>query len=115
MDQGSCTEIYSTFKKLGLLQEALERSMTPLVGFSAHPVCHMGKVTIPVRTGSVVLQTEFLVVDVPSSYNAIIGRTRLHRMKAISSTYHRMLKFPGSNRVEFVRGIRRWPINIWYP
>ncbi|XP_058181184.1 uncharacterized protein LOC131299614 [Rhododendron vialii] len=37
----------------------------------------MGKVTLPVRAGTVVLRTDFLVVDVPSSYNAIIVVMRL--------------------------------------
>lgn len=36
----------------------------------------------------VVLRTDFLVVNVPSSYNAVIGRTWLHKMKAIFSAYH---------------------------
>lgn len=44
------------------------------------------------------------MVDVPSSYNAIIGRTWLHRMRAVSFTYHQMIKFPGSNGIEKIMG-----------
>lgn len=40
----------------------------------------------------------------PSSYNAIIGRMWLHRMKEISSTYHQMVKYPGTDGIECIRG-----------
>ncbi|XP_058211815.1 uncharacterized protein LOC131324001 [Rhododendron vialii] len=60
--------------------------------------------TLPVQVGTVVLRTDFLVVDVSSSYNGIIGRTWLHKMRAVSSTYQQMLKFPGSNGIERIRG-----------
>ncbi|XP_058211674.1 uncharacterized protein LOC131323852 [Rhododendron vialii] len=102
VDSGSCTEVlcYDAFKKLGLTQADLVQSMTPLVGFSAGAVWPSGKVTLPVRAGTVVLRTNVLVVDVPSSYNMIIGRTWLHKMRVVSSTYHQMVKFPRSNGVE---------------
>ncbi|XP_058208180.1 uncharacterized protein LOC131321193 [Rhododendron vialii] len=108
-NEGSCTEVlyYDAFKKLGLTQSDLEQSMTPLVGFGVGAVWPLGKVTLPVRVGTVVLRTDFLVVDVPSSYNAIIGRAWLHKMRAISSTYHQMVRFPGSNGIERIRGNQR--------
>ena len=83
------------FKRMGLDKTKLVESVTPLIGFSADAVWPLGKITLNVRADSIVLPTDFLVVDVPSSYNAIIGRTWLHKMKAISSTYHQMIKFPG--------------------
>ncbi|KAG5532133.1 hypothetical protein RHGRI_026670 [Rhododendron griersonianum] len=106
VDSGSCTEVlyYDAFKKLGLKQTDLEQSITPLVGFGASAVWPLGKVTLPVRAGTVVLRTDFLVVDVPSSYNAIIGRTWLHKIRAVSSTYHQMVKFPGSDGIEKIKG-----------
>ncbi|XP_058218729.1 uncharacterized protein LOC131329558 [Rhododendron vialii] len=106
VDSGSCTEVqyYDAFKKLGLTQADLVQSITPLVGFRAGVVWPLGKVTLPVWEGTVVLQTDFLVVDVPSSYNAIIGRTWLHKMRSVFSTYHQMVKFPGSNGIEKIRG-----------
>ena len=36
----------------------------------------------------------FLVVDCSSSYNAIIGRPTLNSWKAVTSTYHLLVKFP---------------------
>ena len=51
------------------------------------------------------MQTNFLVVDVPSPYNVIMGRTWLPSMEAVSSTRHQKLKFPLENesgRVEVI-------------
>ena len=36
----------------------------------------------------------FFVVDCSSSYNAIIGRLTLNSWKAVTSTYHLLVKFP---------------------
>ena len=36
----------------------------------------------------------FLVVDCSSAYNAILGRPTLNSWKAVTSTYHLMIKFP---------------------
>lgn len=91
VDQGSYTKImyYKAFMLMGLDQDELVESITPLIEFSSDAVWPIMKVTLNVRAGSVVLPTDFLVVDVPFSYNAIIGRTWPHRVKEISSTYHK--------------------------
>ena len=46
----------------------------------------------------------FLVVDCSSAYNAIIGRPTLNSWKAITSTYHLMIKFPMEYGVGELRG-----------
>lgn len=92
---------------MGLDQAELVESITPLIGFSVYAVWPLGRVTLNVWARSVVLPTDFLVVDVPSSYNVIIGRTWLHRMKAISSTYHQMVKYSGADGIERIRGNQR--------
>ena len=51
------------------------------------------------------MRADFLVVDVPSPYNVIMGRTWLHSMEAMPSTHHQTLKFPLENesgRVEVI-------------
>ncbi|KAH7842802.1 hypothetical protein Vadar_009401 [Vaccinium darrowii] len=90
VDQGASTEImyYHTFKKMELPPSSLKKCLVPLVDFSAQIIWPMGKVTLPVRAGSVVLKTDFLVVDLPSSYNVIMRRTWMHKMKAIPYKYH---------------------------
>ena len=45
----------------------------------------------------------FLVVDCSSLYNAILGRPTLNSWKAVTSTYHLMIKFPTEYGVGEVR------------
>ena len=37
--------------------------------------------------------TESVIVDIPSPYNAIVGRDWLHRMKGVAVTLHQVTKF----------------------
>ena len=46
----------------------------------------------------------FLVVDYSSAYNAILGRPTLNSWKAVTSTYHLMIKFPTDYRMGELRG-----------
>ncbi|GMN48314.1 hypothetical protein TIFTF001_017486 [Ficus carica] len=47
---------------------------------------------------------EFIVVDRPSVYNIILGRSTLNALKAVVSTYHLAMKFPTPNVVGVFRG-----------
>lgn len=87
---------YKAFKQMGLAQAKLVESVTPLIGFSTDAVWPIRKVTLNMQACSIVLPTDFLVVD-------IIGRTWLHRMRAISSTYHQMIKFLGVDGIKCIK------------
>ncbi|RVW70224.1 hypothetical protein CK203_051479 [Vitis vinifera] len=50
-------------------------------------------ILLPVRAGPVTLNVQFSVVQELSPFNIILGRTWLHYMKAIPSTYHQMVSF----------------------
>ncbi|KAL0408344.1 UNVERIFIED_CONTAM: Transposon Ty3-G Gag-Pol polyprotein [Sesamum radiatum] len=50
------------------------------------------------------LHVEFLVVDVPSAYNVILGRPTLNAFQAVISTYHMKIKFPTPKGVGEVQG-----------
>ncbi|XXG47107.1 hypothetical protein AAC387_Pa02g1806 [Persea americana] len=114
VNPGSSSEVlyYDCFKKLGLKDEDLQAARTPLVGFSSKPVYPKGKISLRVQVRGACRQVDFLVVDVPSPYNVIMGRTWLHSMEAVPSTRHQKLKFPLENRsgrteVITVRGDQR--------
>ncbi|KAL0453046.1 UNVERIFIED_CONTAM: hypothetical protein Slati_1282700 [Sesamum latifolium] len=47
---------------------------------------------------------KFLVVDVPSAYNVILGRPTLNAFQAVISTYHMKIKFPTPGGVGEVQG-----------
>lgn len=46
----------------------------------------------------------FFVVDCPSAYNVILGRTTLNQFMAVTSTYHLKLKFSTEHEVGTVNG-----------
>ena len=48
--------------------------------------------------------TEFIVVDTPSAYNAIMGRPFLSGIRGVMSIYHNVLKFPIGTKVGEVWG-----------
>ena len=68
----------------------------------------VGTITLPVVVGAypqqVAKDVNFLVVDCSSSYNAIIGRPTLNSWKAVTSTYHLLIKFPIEYGVGQVQG-----------
>lgn len=68
----------------------------------------METITLPViaraRPHQVTKAIDFLIVDCPSAYNAIIGRPTFNKMKALTSTYHLLMCFPTEEGVREVRG-----------
>ena len=58
----------------------------------------LGAVTLSAVVGNypqqITKDVTFLVVDYSSAYNAILGRPTLNSWKAVTSTYHLMIKFP---------------------
>ena len=68
----------------------------------------MGTITLPVVVGAypqqITKEVNFLVVDYSSSYNAIIGRPTLNSWKAVTSTYHLLVKFLTEYKVGQAQG-----------
>ena len=68
----------------------------------------IGSIDLPITIGEYRWQTTklltFLVVDCPSAYNIILGRTALNAFQAIISTYHLAIKFPTDLGIGTVRG-----------
>ncbi|XP_028053601.1 uncharacterized protein LOC114257966 [Camellia sinensis] len=109
IDQGSTTEImyHKTFLKLGFTNLDLLLVEYPLFGFNANPEYPLGKITLSIRTGTKAVDVEFLVVKLALPYNLIMGRTLLHTMQAVPSTYHQLLRFPTQHGIEPIRGSQK--------
>ncbi|KAK3035317.1 hypothetical protein RJ639_034025 [Escallonia herrerae] len=106
IDNGSSAEIlfYDAFKKMNIPTYRLRK----MDGFSNHPVAAEGIVALPVAIGTPPTQAnfmlDFMVVKVPSAYNAILGRPTLNRLQAVVSTYNLKMKFPTEHRIGEVKG-----------
>ncbi|RVW52832.1 Transposon Ty3-I Gag-Pol polyprotein [Vitis vinifera] len=71
----------------------LENPRRILSGFNGASTTSLGDIVLPVQAGPVTLNIQFLVVQDLSPFNIILGRTWLHYMKVIPSTYHQMVSF----------------------
>ena len=89
-------------------RERLILTNASIIGFGGTKVYPVGAVTLPVMVGDypqqITKDVTFLVVDYLSVYNAILGRPTLNSWKAVTSTYHLMIKFPTKYGVGEVRG-----------
>ena len=110
VDNGSSADIlyYSAFQQMRIERERLVPTNAPFVGFEGTRVYPLGTITFPITVSDYLQQITkdvfFLVVDYSSTYNAILGQPILNSWKAVTSTYHLMIKFPTEYGVGEVRG-----------
>ncbi|XP_075650257.1 uncharacterized protein LOC142620842 [Castanea sativa] len=110
VDNGSSANIlyYPAFQQMGISRKRLVPTNAPLVGFGGTRVYPLGVITISVTVGDypqwITKDVVFIVVTCSSAYNAILGRPTLNAWKAVTSTYHLMVKFPTEYGVGELRG-----------
>ncbi|XP_030946323.1 uncharacterized protein LOC115970840 [Quercus lobata] len=110
VDNGSSADIlyYPAFQQMRIDKEWLALTNAPLMGFGGTKVFPLGAIILVVTAGDytqqITKEVTFLVVDFSSAYNAILGRPTLNSWKAVTSTYHLMIKFPTKYRVGELQG-----------
>ncbi|KAM2188771.1 hypothetical protein ACFX1R_032274 [Malus domestica] len=86
------------FRALNIAEHLLDRSISPLISFSDDIVQPLGSIHLPFTIGIcpyiTTITTNFLVVDCPTAYNVIFGRTGINDLKAMVSTHMLLMKFP---------------------
>nr|CAN84034.1 hypothetical protein VITISV_016994 [Vitis vinifera] len=95
VDPGSSADLVqaSVVGHMGHSLAGLENPGRILSGFNGSSTTSLGNIILPVQAGPVTLNVQFSVVQELSPFNVILGRTWLHYMKAIPSTYHQMVSF----------------------
>ena len=106
VDQGSAAEIMypDLFKGLNLRTEDLTPYNSPLVSFEGKVIISKGQIRLPVQTSSETVEVDFIVVDAYSPYTAIVARSWLHTLRAVSSTLHQKIKYPSGGKIEEILG-----------
>ena len=76
VNQGSAAEIMypDLYKGLGLRAEDLTPYSSLLVSFEGKVIIPKGQIRLPVQTGSVTVEVDFIVVDAFFPYKAIVAR-----------------------------------------
>nr|GEW49945.1 reverse transcriptase domain-containing protein [Tanacetum cinerariifolium] len=117
VDGGSSLEIlyehcFSKFRPK--IKNQLIPANTPLVGFSEEIIWPLGQISLLVRIcdeeHSTSAWINFMVVRSPSSYNGIIERPGVRKIRAIPSTAHEMIKFPVAGGIVTLQSSRIIPL-----
>jgi len=96
--------------------------VNPILGFGGQEVNPTGMIRLPVcfddKTKFKSLEVDFLVDDVPTTYNVILGRPTLHKVKVVITPYLLQLqvKADDGNVSEMRRDLRTarecYPVSI---
>ena len=107
---GSSVDIlyYQAYEMMGLKFSDLKPSPNLVYGFTRDSIIPLGVIHLPITLGEYPRQscvmTDFLVIDQPSVFNAVLGRPSLRELRAITSIHHLLMKFPTPREVGKVRG-----------
>ncbi|RWW12381.1 hypothetical protein BHE74_00003755 [Ensete ventricosum] len=94
VDTGSSADIlyFDAFQKLGLTNKDLLPVASTLTGFTGDSISPIGTMTLPIIIGgdprSKMLMVSFIMVGLPSAYNAIISRLTLNKLRVVVSIYY---------------------------
>jgi len=104
IDQGSSVDIlyWKTFRKMGISDDDIVQYDEQIIGFAEQRVNTRGYIDLDTKFGEGkrdcrAIKIKYLLVDVETSYNILIGRSSLNKLGAIVSTPHLAMKFPTDN------------------
>ncbi|XP_008229864.1 PREDICTED: uncharacterized protein LOC103329215 [Prunus mume] len=110
IDTGSSVNVIfaDAFKGLGVADSIVNLQITPLLSFSGDLVQPVGSISLPIAFSVAPRKTmtydQYLIVDCPTAYNVIVGRTALTGVKAYLSLHMLLMKFPTRNGTRAIRG-----------
>ena len=95
VNPGSAAELLHllAFRQMKVPLSHLSLASRVLSGFNEATTLTVGDIALSFKAGPVTQQVLFLVVEDLGPYNAIVGRTWLHTMKAVPSTYHQSISY----------------------
>lgn len=113
-DTGSSVDIitYECLKKLIHPGRDIVPFIHPILGFRGQEINPTGMICFPVHFGDKLkvrhLEVEFLVVNVPTAYSVIDGRSTLHLVKVVVAPYLLQLQYEADDgSVGDIRGDQR--------
>ncbi|KAL2479481.1 Uncharacterized protein Adt_32447 [Abeliophyllum distichum] len=110
VDDGSSVNVLylRTFEQMEIDARHVKPFPNPLQGFIGEYVNLKGHIVLVVELKLPPFHrriiADFIIVDLPSNYNAILRRPVLHKLKVAASIYHYAIKFSTSHGVGIVRG-----------
>lgn len=81
--------------ELGFSEHAVDpRKKITIKAYDEEECSSKGSITLPIRVGHIVKDVVCQVLDLPLTYNILLGRPWIHDMHVVPSTYHQCIKFP---------------------
>lgn len=84
-------------------ESEIEKLTMVLIEFNRESTVIVGKIKLPWFTIGENKMTTFSVMNCPSVYNIILGRSWIYTMKAVTFTNHQRIRFSTKRRVRKVR------------
>ena len=66
---------------------------------------------VPVKVGSQTFTSTFYVMDIRPSYSCLLGHPWIHKVGAVASTLHQMLKYLVKGEIVMVRGEEEYMVS----
>ena len=94
VDNGSSVDILylGAYEKMGLRLHQLTPKPTPLYGFTGDSLTPVGSIKLAMTVGIYprisTVMANLLVVDCPSAFNAVLGRSTLKELRAVTFIHH---------------------------
>ena len=106
VDNGSAVNLLPRrlMNPLRLEKANLRPSSQTIRGYDCASRPIMGETTLTLMFGDVEMDVDFLVIDIASSFNLLLGRPWLHKIGGIASSLHQMVKFKHGNEIVVIHG-----------
>ncbi|XP_069147092.1 uncharacterized protein [Solanum lycopersicum] len=112
VDAGSGLNIcpLSTLTRLGVDSAKIQTWKMNVRAFDGSQRGTIGEITLYMLIGPVTFPIAFQILDIPSSYNLLLGRPWIHMAGAVPSTLHQCLKFEWDYEEVVVHGEKGHPV-----
>ncbi|XP_059627532.1 uncharacterized protein LOC132270372 [Cornus florida] len=107
VDLGSSANIITktVFDQLEIASSSIRPTFSPLMGFDGTRVDPLGVIDLSVTAAKRTLKENFILTEIHPSYNLIMGRGWIHRMRGVPSTLYQVMRCLSPNEKEV--------INLW--
>ncbi|XP_059670776.1 uncharacterized protein LOC132316286 [Cornus florida] len=107
VDPGSSANIIikTIFDQLEISSSSVRPTSSPLMGFEGIRVDPLGVIDLSVTAAKRTLKENFVLIEIHLSYNLIMGKDWIHRMRGVPFTLHQVMRCLSSDGKEV--------INLW--
>ncbi|KAI6674158.1 hypothetical protein NL676_002064 [Syzygium grande] len=96
--------LLSTLYRLGISEELIKPSKVAVRSFDGMKKDVIGDIELEVNIGPMPFMVDFQVLDIPRTFNLLLGRSWIHMAGAIPSSLHQKVQFVFNGKMITVHG-----------